>query len=211
MAGDWQKRLESAAKHIAAHDPYLAPIIGAHGPCRITPHDNYYQALVDAIISQQLSMKAAASIEARFQALFDGRFPTANEILRKDIDTLRSVGLSRSKAVYILDLAEHIRSGRLDITALPSLSNDEIVRELVAIKGIGEWTAHMFLIFSLGRLDVLPVGDLGVRTGIMRLYGLKTLPTAVEMKAIANKYTWHPYTSIASWYIWQSLENAPAI
>ncbi|HSX08280.1 MAG TPA: hypothetical protein VLG11_05285 [Candidatus Saccharimonadales bacterium] len=118
MAGDWQEQLKAAAEHIAAHDSYLAPVIAAHGPCRITPHDNYYQALVDAIISQQLSVKAAASIEARFRALFDGKFPTANEILGKDIDTLRSVGLSRAKAVYILDLAEHIRNGSLDITAL---------------------------------------------------------------------------------------------
>ncbi len=207
----WQQQLEVAALHLARYDPVLMPVIKQYGLCRIAPHSNYYQALVDAIISQQLSVKAAASIEQRFQALFSGHFPSPAEILTKDTATLRAAGLSGAKTTYIHDLAQHLQNGTLLADQLPALSNEKVVHELTAVKGIGEWTAHMFLMFSLGRLDVLPVGDLGLKNGIRKLYALPELPSAAEIQAIATQHHWRPYESIASWYIWQSLNNTPAI
>lgn len=208
-AQTWQTHIIDAAEHLKRRDPILARVIDANGLCTIQPHDNYYQALVSSIIGQQLSVKAAASIRQRFETLFGGHFPTPEQILQTDTETLRSAGLSRPKIQYIFDLAKHIHDGELLIEKLPELSNEEIIRELVAVKGIGEWTAHMFLIFSLGRLDVLPVGDLGIRNGVQRLYGLPTIASAADIIAIATKYQWHPYESIASWYVWQSLDNEP--
>ncbi len=175
------------------------------------PHHNYYQALVDSIISQQLSVKAAATIEKRFCALFGSNdFPPPEAILTKDIDELRSVGLSRGKATYVRDLAQHMVDGTLKFDHLDIKTNDEIIKELTAVKGIGEWTAHMFLMFCVGRLDVLPIGDLGIRNGIQKLYKLDHVPTPQEVTEFASKRAWHPYESIACWYIWHSLDNAPA-
>lgn len=205
------QQLRAAAKHLAQNDLHLAPVIERFGACSIEPHNDYYRELVDAIISQQLSVKASATIVKRFVTLFDDKFPTPEQILQRDIDELRTVGMSRSKASYVLDLAVHILEGKLQPEKLPSLPNDEVIRELVAVKGIGEWTAHMFLIFSLGRLDVLATGDLGVRMAMMRLYDLPTAPKPDEMRAIADKYNWHPYESIACWYLWKSLDNEPAL
>lgn len=201
-----------AAKHLSEHDPVLAPVIARVGPCTIRPNKNYYQELVDAIISQQLSMKAAATIQRRFCELFGSdKLPPPEKILTKDIDELRTVGLSRGKAAYVRDLAQHVVDGKLRFDHLDALSNEEVVKELVAVKGIGEWTAHMFLMFCMGRMDILPVGDLGIKNGMQKLYGLKTQPDAVAMQKIAKKNNWHPYESIASWYIWQSLDNAPSL
>lgn len=200
---------QQAEAHLRLHDPILAPVINQTGPCTIMPHDNYYQELVESIIGQQLNVKAAATINRRFVELFDGRFPLPEQILHVAAQDLRSAGLSRAKVSYIQNLAQHIVAGELEITALPSLTNEKVIAELTAVKGIGEWTAHMFLIFSLGRLNVLPVGDLGVRTGIMRLYTLPSLPDADTMRQIAAQGSWHPYESVASWYIWQALDNAP--
>jgi DNA-3-methyladenine glycosylase II len=164
--------------------------------------------LIDAIISQQLSVKAGDTILRRFQALFGGRMPTPQEILATSTDTIRSIGASRAKAAYIKDLAEHISDGRLDLDHLSTLPNEEIIRELTAVKGLGVWSAHMFLIFSVGRLDILPVGDLGIRRAVMQLYGLPAMPAAAAIEAIAQKNDWHPYESVASWYLWRSLENS---
>lgn len=203
--------LQAAADHLAAHDPSLKPVIKQFGPCTVAPHDDYYRELVDSIISQQLSIKASATIIKRFVALFDDKFPTPAQILQRDIEELRAVGMSRPKASYVLDLALHIEEGRLQPEKLPKLSNEEVIRELTAVKGIGEWTAHMFLIFSLGRTDVLATGDLGVRMAMKKLYGLPDAPKPDEMRSIADKFNWHPYESIACWYLWQSLDNAPAL
>jgi len=201
--------LKQAATHLSSHDPFLAQVIARVGPCTIEPHSNYYQELVESIISQQLSVKAAATIWQRFLQLFDGTFPMPQEILAKDPEVLRSVGLSRAKAAYVQAIATHIMDGRLEINKLPELSNEQIIAELTAIKGVGEWTAHMFLIFSLGRMDVLAVGDLGIRNGILQLYSLPELPDAKTTQALAERYQWHPYESVACWYIWQSLDNKP--
>lgn len=201
----------TAATHLRAHDPVLAPIIAASGPCTMRPHRNYYQALVSSIISQQLSVKAAATIKRRFCELFGLReIPAAEQILTKSIDELRSAGLSRSKALYVRDLAQHVVDGRVRFDHLDELSNEAVIAELVPVKGIGIWTVHMFLMFCMGRLDVLPVGDLGIKNGMRQLYGLDHAPSPDEMAAIAQTYHWHPYESVASWYIWRSLDNAPA-
>jgi DNA-3-methyladenine glycosylase II len=211
MTTERQHQLDDAAAHLSRHDPHLAPIIGRFGRCTIMPHTDYYRELVDSIISQQLSIKAAATIEGRFTDLFGGTFPPPQQILGHSIDELRAVGMSRAKAAYVLDLAQHIVDGKLQPQTLPALPNDEVIRELIAVRGIGEWTAHMFLIFSLGRLDVLATGDLGVRTAMMRLYGLEALPKPDQMQSIAATYNWHPYESIACWYLWKSLDNEPAL
>ncbi len=202
---------QPAIDHLSSHDPILAKVITNYKQPDFTPHRNYYQALVDSIISQQLSVKAAASIEKRFKDSFDGDFPTPQQLLSRDIEQLRSLGLSRPKASYIQDLAQKIIDGTVEFSTIDTLSNDEIITELTKVKGIGEWTAHMFLLFCMGRSDVLPVGDLGIRNGIKKLYDLDHVPTPDEVREVAAKRGWHPYESIASWYIWQSLDNAPAM
>ncbi len=200
---------QQAANHLAAHDPQLAGVIAKVGLCKILPHTNYYQDIVESIIGQQLSVKAAATITKRFRELFGAQFPTPQQILDKDIDSLRSVGLSRSKALYIQDLAQHVMDGRLSFDGLDDLSNQEIITKLTAVKGIGEWTAHMFLMFCMGRTDILAWGDLGIRNSIKKLYNLTDNPSPADIKNIATTYNWHPYESIACWYLWQALDNEP--
>jgi len=202
---------QAAADHLSKNDSVLAPIIKSAGLPTFKPHENYYWALVDSIISQQLSVKAAASIEKRFQQLFDSDAPEPSAILEKTEEELRAVGLSRPKIKYIKDLAQHILDGKLKFDKFDSLSNEEIIDELVAVKGIGEWTAHMFLIFAMGRLDILPVGDLGIKNGIRALYGFQDAPTPEQMQQIADANNWHPYESVAAWYVWHSLDNKPAL
>jgi len=206
------KTVVAASAQLAKVDPVLAPIIARAGPCTIRPNRNYYQELVDAIISQQLSVKAARSIETRFKALFGSEdFPAPELILTKSVEELRTAGLSGAKARYVRDLAQHVIDGQLKFDHLDALSNDEVAAELIAVKGIGQWTAHMFLMFCMGRLDVLAVGDLGIRNGIQKLYGLDHSPTPEEIEHIARTNKWHPYESVACWYIWQSLDNMPAV
>ena len=205
-----QNSLQDAATHLARIDPVLGKVIASAGPCTITPHLNYYQALVESIVGQQLSVKAAASILKRFIELFGGEFPDPRAILEKTIEELRTAGLSGAKARYIQDLALHVQGGSIRFDHLDSLTNEEIIKELTAVKGIGEWTAHMFLMFCMGRLDILAVGDLGIRTGIMKLYNLAELPTPLQVADFARERQWHPHESIACWYIWHSLDNKPA-
>lgn len=202
---------QAAADHLMKNDPMLAPIIKKAGLPTFQPHKNYYWELVDSIISQQLSVKAAASIEKRFQELFNEEFPAPELIIKKDDEELRAVGLSRPKVKYIKDLAQHVIDGKLKFNEFDNLNNEEIIKELIAVKGIGEWTAHMFLIFCMGRLDILPVGDLGIKNGMRKLYGFEDAPTPEQMQAIADKYNWHPYESVGAWYVWQSLDNTPAL
>lgn len=201
--------INQAAEYLSGCDPALKPIIRSVGACTIRPHKNYYQELVDSIIGQQLSIKAAATIIKRFKDLFGGEFPAPEQILTKDIEELRSAGLSRGKATYVRDLAQHVVNGQVKFDHLDSLSNEEIIKELTAVKGIGEWTAHMFMMFCMGRLDILPYGDLGIKNGIQKLYNLAHQPTPQEIIDIAKNNRWHPYESIACWYVWQSLDNAP--
>lgn len=200
-----------AAKHLATHDARLAPIIAEAGPCTVRPHRDYYRELVDSIISQQLSVKAAASIFERFLGLFGGAFPEPAVILRYAPSVYRAAGLSYAKANYIRDLAQHVIDGRLKFDHLDELGNEAIVQELTAVKGVGEWTAHMFLIFCMGRLDVLATGDLGIRNGVRALYNLPFVPTPAQVSEIAAANGWHPYASAACWYVWRSLKNTPAL
>ena len=202
--------LLAAKEHLSKNDPILAHVIKSTDELPpFTSHTNYYQALVSSIIGQQLSVKAAATIRQRFVDLFDGTFPSPDQILEKDIDTLRSAGLSRPKAGYIKDLALHIQNGSVDFSTFDSLPNEVIIDELTQVKGIGVWTVHMFLMFCMGRLDILPTGDLGIRNGVKKLYNLEMLPSHDDLVALATKNSWAPYESVASWYIWQSLDNAP--
>ena len=201
--------MDDALIHLSEADPHLATLIEAYHRPDFTPHTNYYHELASSIISQQLSVKAAKTIEGRFKDLFGGAFPSPEQILTKDIEELRAVGLSRPKAGYIQDLATKVLDGTVDFSTIDSLSNQEIIDELTKVKGIGEWTVHMFLMFCMGRLDILPTGDLGIRNGAGKLYDFQSVPTPEEVKIIADKNNWHPYESIASWYIWQSLDNSP--
>ena len=204
--------LAKAAAYLAKADPQLAPVIALAGVPTIIPNKNYYQALVESIISQQLSVKAAATIQRRFLELFPGdQFPTPGQILEMDIEELRSVGLSRQKGTYIQDLAVKVIEKTVQFDHLDGLSNDEVIKELTLIKGVGVWTVHMFLMFCMGRMDVLPTGDLGIKNGMFALYGLKEKPTPEEMETLAKVYKWHPYETVASWYIWHSLDNKPEV
>lgn len=206
------KTLKEAANYLEKTDLKLAPIIGLAGLPTITPHKNYYQELVESIVSQQLSVKAARTIMNRFLALFAGdEFPAPDQILGKTVEEMRAVGLSRQKATYIQDLAVKVIERTVRFNHLDALSNDEVVAELTQIKGVGVWTVHMFLMFCMGRLDVLPTGDLGIKNGIHKLYNLKEKPTPEVMEKIAKKNKWHPYESVASWYIWHSLDNKPVL
>jgi DNA-3-methyladenine glycosylase II len=211
MQTAFEHALRQAADHLTAHDPALAPVIAEVGLCTIRPHRNYYQELVDSIVSQQLSVKAAASIMQRFVGLFGGVFPAPEAILEKSAEDYRAAGLSYAKANYIRDLAQHVLDGRVTFDHLERLSNDDIIRELTAVKGIGVWTVHMFLMFCMGRLDVLATGDLGIRNGVRALYGFAEAVTPEQVVGVAEKYQWHPYESVACWYIWQSLKNTPAL
>lgn len=206
MMGNMQ---QTGASYLRQNDAVLAPLIDRFGIPTIHGHVNYYQELVESIISQQLSVKAGAAITGRFMQLFEGKFPTPEQISERDIESLRSAGLSRPKAQYIQDLAHHILDGTVRFEHLDGLTNAQIIAELTTVKGIGEWTVHMFLIFCMGRTDVLAYGDLGVRNGIMKLYGLTTLPDRATVESIAATHRWHPYESYACWYIWKSLDNEP--
>ncbi len=202
--------LKQASQQLSKYDAILAPVITKVGVCTIFPHRNYYWELIDSIISQQLSVKAAASIENRFRTLLKSDYPTPEAILAVSVDSLRTAGLSRPKAIYIHDLAQHIQDGKVKFDTFETLSNEAIITELTLVKGIGEWTAHMFLIFCMGRLDVLATGDLGIRNGVRKLYGFEQPPNPIDIRQVAIDHHWHPYESVACWYVWRSLNNLPA-
>jgi DNA-3-methyladenine glycosylase II len=205
----FDERLRLAETHLAKHDKKLAPIIKASGPCRIRPHPDHYGELVGSIVGQQLSSIAAGTIWRRVLDLFGGKMPTPAQLIKIDDQKLRDVGLSWNKVKYVKDLAQHVLDGRLDLEHIATMPNEHLIERLTAVKGLGEWSAHMFMMFGLGRLDILPTGDLGIRKGMMKVYGLKELPDPPTMITIANKNHWHPYESVASWYLWQSLDNNP--
>lgn len=205
----FQQKLRQAEAHLAKNDKRLAPVIAASGPCRLKPHTDHYGELVGSIVGQQLSTKAAATIWQRVLALFDGHMPTPEELILVDDQKLRDAGLSWAKVKYVKDLAQHVLDKRLDLEHVATMPNEQLIEQLTAVKGLGEWSAQMFMMFGLGRLDILPMGDLGVRKAVMNLYGLKAMPTPEQMITISNKNHWHPYESVASWYLWQSLDNNP--
>jgi DNA-3-methyladenine glycosylase II len=204
-------RVNAAAEaHLRSVDPVLRALIDVNGPLgpTIAPAHGRYAALVRAIVGQQLSVKAATAINQRLSDQFDGREPMPTELLAIDPDVLRTTaGLSRAKTTFLRSLAEHVESGALDLDGLDALDDDAVVAELRSVKGIGLWTAHVFMMFQLGRPDILPVGDLGIRRAVERAYVLDELPGAPELEAIAE--SWRPYRSLAARHLWQSLENAP--
>jgi DNA-3-methyladenine glycosylase II len=202
--------MSAALDHLRAADPVLATLLDEHGPPEPRPPvGDPYSALVRAIVGQQLSVTAARSIYARLLAHFDGHAPAPAAILAAEPEAMRvAAGLSRAKVTFLRSLAEHVISGELDLEHMASLPDEEIVAELVAVKGVGVWTAHMFMIFELRRPDVLAVGDLGVRRAVERAYGLPELPSAAEMERIAEP--WRPHRSTACLLLWHSLANAPA-
>ncbi len=196
-----------AIVHLKSVDPVLGTIIDRVGPCRLEPRrtGTHYDALVRSIVFQQLSGKAAGTIHRRFCEIYPGKRPRAEHVLTTRDDALRAAGLSRQKIGYLRDLSARVADRSLPLAHLGRLNDDAIIEHLVQVKGIGRWTVQMFLMFRLGRPDVLPELDLGVQTAIQRAYGLKQRPTPKDVLRIGEK--WRPYASIASWYLWRSLEN----
>jgi DNA-3-methyladenine glycosylase II len=197
-----------AIEHLRAADPVLADLITRYGIVTRERDRPPFYALMAAIVGQQISVKAAAAIMGRLLGLFaEGQAVQAAALAQVSLEQLRAVGLSTAKARYMHDLAEKVANGTVDLAALPHLPDEEVIATLCQIKGIGRWTAEMFLIFSLGRLDVLAVDDLGLRAGIQRAYGLDHLPRAAEIRALAEP--WRPYCTIATLYFWHHLHNSP--
>jgi DNA-3-methyladenine glycosylase II len=196
--------MKKAIEALRRSDPTLARIIREVGPYRIRYLEPDYEALAKAILYQQLSGKVAAVIFERLrQAAGNGKL-TADGVLRLSPARMRALGLSRQKIAYLKELAEQHRSGAVDFGALRRLDDEQVVRALTRLKGVGVWTAHMFLIFALRRKDVLPSADLGIRAAVQKAYGLDRLPTPVEVEAIGER--WKPWRTVASWYLWRSLE-----
>ena len=185
-------------------DPILGEIIDKVGDYSLKKRTQHFAVLVESIISQQLATNAAEAIFRRFRKLYP-RFPTTTQILSTRKSKLRKAGLSGMKIDYLKDLARNIEEGRLDMKSLPKMSDDEVIENLTQVKGIGRWTAEMFLIFSLGRQDVLPVHDLGLRKGVQMAFSLTELPKPKEVEKLGER--WRPYRSIATWYLWKSLKK----
>ncbi len=198
--------LDSALIHLSRVDPKLGKLIGRFGPPVFKPETNYYEALVRAIIYQQLSGKAANTIYRRFLNLFEGcRFPLPGEVLSFPHESLRNVGLSKQKATYIKDLSDKLDKGEIYLGDVEKMSDEEVCAELMKVKGIGQWTADMFLMFTLNRLDVFPLGDLGIQKGYQRILQMKKLPTTEELKSGSD--IWKPYRTIAAWYLWRVVDG----
>ncbi|HLV27051.1 MAG TPA: DNA-3-methyladenine glycosylase [Gemmatimonadales bacterium] len=200
-------RLRAGVAFLRRTDPVLGRAMDALGPCRFEANGQgtHFDALIRAIVYQQLSGKAAATILARVLEQFDGNFPTPLELLAANEADLRSAGLSRQKLSYLRDLAQHVADGTLMLDDVELLPDDEIERQLVMVKGIGRWSAQIFLMFRLGRPDVLPSADLGIRKGIQALHSLPELPTPAEVAERGQ--VWAPYRSLASWYLWRLVDT----
>jgi DNA-3-methyladenine glycosylase II len=193
-------------------DPVMARLIDGHGSSvrrwlRSERPGDAYGALLRSIVGQQLSTKAANSIYGRLLEMFDGHAPTPRQLLRADPERIRSAGLSRAKVVYLRDLAQHVEDGTLELERLPELPDEEVTAQLTAIKGLGPWTADMFLMFHLRRPDVLPVGDLGIRRAAQIEYRMRKLPDAKRLERVARP--WRPHRTLACLYLWSSLDNVP--
>lgn len=200
--------MRKAILHLKRSDPVLKALIERVGPYgqEMAPAD--FPALARSIVYQQLNGKAASTIFGRLEAAVSGRV-TPRAVLKLDEARMRSLGLSKQKTAYLRDLAQKTLAREVDFRALPEMPDQEVIAHLTAVKGIGVWTAQMFLIFALGRPDVLPTADLGIRAAMKKLYGLPDLPKPAEMEKIAA--AWRPYCSVACWYLWRSLDNQAAL
>jgi DNA-3-methyladenine glycosylase II len=199
---------------LSGADPVMARLIEEHGAIvkrelKEERSGDAYGALLRSIVGQQLSTKAARTIYGRMLELFGGHAPTPKQLLAADPDAIRAAGLSRPKINYLRDLAQHVEDGELELDRLDELSDEKIIEELTAVKGIGEWSAHMFLMFHLGRPDVLPVGDQGIRNAVKTQYRLRKLPDATRLEKLARP--WRPYRTLACLYLWSSLDNQPGV
>ncbi len=202
--------MRTAILHLKKSDPTLRAIIERVGPYRIAYREPTFETLVRSIVYQQLHGKAAAAIFGRLQEAASGRAGmTPARVLRIRDEAARALGLSAQKWRYIRDLAERTATGEIDFDCLPDLPDEDVIDQLTRVKGVGVWTAHMFLIFALARPDVLPTGDLGVRAAIKKAWNLEELPAPVKMEELAAP--WRPWRSVASWYLWRSLENFAAL
>ena len=189
---------------ILRKDPLLADIIDIVGDFTLKKRKHHFSVLVESIISQQLATGAAEAIFKRFKNLYP-KFPTASEILSTRKSKMRQVGLSGMKVEYLKDLARHVEQGRLDMKSLVKMSDEDVISNLTQVKGIGRWTAEMFLIFSLGRQDVFPADDLGLRKGVQRAFSLSEIPKPREVEKMGER--WKPYRTVATWYLWKSLQK----
>jgi len=200
-------KVEEGARELARRDRVLRLALKSYGPPdfrRARPRRTHFAELARAICYQQLAGKAAAAIHGRFDALFDG-LPTPEAVLAVPTEQLRGAGLSASKTASIVDLAEKVEAGLVELDRMSRLPDDDVVRELTLVRGIGEWTAHMFLMFQLGRLDVWPVGDFGVRNGYARLYGLPEMLPPKQLEPEGERF--RPYRSIVAWWCWRAVDT----
>ena len=197
--------LEKACRSLSRRDPVLRPLIRKVGPCELRWRGEPYRYLVRGVLYQQLAGAAASAIEGRFKAEFGGRIPAAKRLLEAPPQRLRAVGLSRQKAAAVRSIAAAFLDGTVSARRLPHMDDEEVIAAVTQIRGVGVWTAHMLLMFSLGRPDVLPVGDYGVRKAARDLYGLDELPSPGELEEIAR--SWQPYRSVASWYLWRHADT----
>jgi len=200
--------MQHAVDHLMEADPVLAAIIEKVGPCNLVPREPTFETLARSITFQQLSGKAAGTIFARLKKAVGRRF-TAAAFLRLTEEEMRGCGLSRQKAAALRDLAGHVASRRIIFKQLPELSDEDIIRLLSQVRGVGVWTAQMFLMFALERPNVLPTGDLGIRNAIWKAYGLEAAPKPLEIAKLAER--WHPHCTVACWYLWRSLDGAAEI
>jgi DNA-3-methyladenine glycosylase II len=196
--------MQQAIAHLKRSDPILSGIIDRVGDYGIQFREPGFETLVKSIVNQQLSGRVASVIFGRL-AVAAGPKMTPESVLKLRPSRMRKLGLSTQKTAYIRDLARHTRDGRVIFEELHGLSDQAVIERLTQVKGIGVWTSHMFLIFALQRTDVLPTGDLGIRSAIRKAYGMPELPTPAEMEAIAA--SWRPFCTVASWYLWRSLEG----
>ena len=200
----------SAVRHLKRSDPVLAALLERLGPYRVAlrTDGSHFDAIARSIVSQQLSVKAAATIHGRFRELYEAAGGNPASVARIRDARLRAAGLSRQKIAYIKDLARLVASGELDLSSIDAMSDDELIARLTQVKGIGTWTAQMFLMFRLGRPNVLPTLDLGIQNAIQRAYGLRKRPSARKMEQLGR--AWSPYRTVACWYLWRSLDQPAA-
>ena len=200
--------LQKAMQELSQADPTLAGIIRRIGPCQLSMgrRNHYFASLVEAIVYQQLAGKAAAAILSRFRSLFPSRrFPRPEQIHRMPEIQLRAAGLSPQKIAYLRDLSSRLLDGSFHFRGLSAMEDAKVIQHLTQVKGVGRWTAEMFLIFTLGRPDVLPLDDLGIRKAVQKAYGFRAMPSARTLERIGRK--WQPYRSVAAWYLWASVDG----